>query len=169
MKRLQFSALLVIASLSIAAVGSAALSSLSFDRTVYAGQILVDTDSNVAVQITNTSNYTGLVKTEADGKVSLNLNQAINNDVKSGFNTDALFSIGSSQNGVIKIKNNSDLPITVSLSDTADNNAIQMAPVTGSSTTIGVGSAGSFYFTVNTNGQDAAKTLNGVLHVEGNQ
>ena len=166
MSRFKLSALLIITALGVTAAGSAALSSLSFDRSV-TGQIMVDTDANVAVQFTNTSNYSGLVTADAAGKVSINLDQAINNNVSSGYNTDADFSVGSPEKGVLKIKNNSDLPIKVSLSDALDNNAIALLPVNASSSTIGVGSSGDYYFTINTDGQTALKSLNAVLHVEG--
>jgi hypothetical protein len=164
-KKLKLSALFIVAALSIAAVGSAALTSLSFDRSVSAGQILVDTDPNVAIQVSNISNYTGLVKTDTDGKVSFDLNEAINNNRNSGFNTDAVFSIGTAATGAIKIKNNSDIPIAVSM--TNDNNAISLIPANNSNATIGVGTSGDYFFTINTNGQDAMKTLNAVIHVEG--
>ncbi len=168
MKKFRLGVLLLFAAFGIAAVGSAALSGVSLDRTASAGQILVDTDQNVAIQISNTSKYTGLVKTESDGKVTLNLNEAINNSASGGFNTDAVFSIGSPTNGVIKIKNNSDMPVNVTMAnDVGNNNAITMSPANNSSSTIGIGSAADFYFTINTNGQDALKTLNAVLKVQG--
>lgn len=168
MKKFKLSALLIIVGLGVAAVGSAALSSISFDRKVSAGQVLVDTDANVAVQITNISNYPGLVKTGTDGKVSFDLNEGINNSLSSGFNTDALYSIGTAASGVVKIKNNSDIPVSVTLANDATNTgAITLVPVTGSSATIGVGSASSFYFTLDTNGQDAIKNLGATLSVKG--
>lgn len=169
LKRLKLSAVLIVAALSIAAVGSAALSSVTFNRNVSAGQILVDTDENVAIQITNASTkYPGLVKTGADGKITINLNEAINNNVNSGFNTDALFSIGTPANGVIKIKNNSDIPVTVSMTNDAGNiNAISLIPANNSSNIISAGSAADFYFTINTSNQAAAKPLNAVLYIEG--
>jgi hypothetical protein len=168
MMKFKLGAFLIFAALSVAAVGSAALSSISFDRSVTAGKILVDTDQNVAVQISNTSKYLGLVKTEADGKVSLNLSEAINNSVNSGFNTDAIFTIGTPTSGVIKIKNNSDIPITVSMTtDANNNNAVTLSPINSSSSNIAVGSSGDFYFAINTNGQDALKTMNAVLRVQG--
>ena len=108
MNKLKFGVLFLLVALSIAAVGSAALSNVTFNRSVNAGQIMVDTDQNVAVQITNISKYSNLVKTDANGKVKFDLNEAINNNTSNGFNTDALFSIGSTSNGAIKIKNNSD-------------------------------------------------------------
>lgn len=168
MRKIQLSALIILAGLSIAAVGSAALSSLTMDRSVSGGQILVDTDNNVAVQITNTSEYEGLVKTDTNGKVTFHLNEAINNNSENGFNTDALFNIGSNQNGVIKIRNNSDVPVSVTMSNTGSD-SITMLPVDGSNTTIDVGTADSFYFTVNTEGQKAGKELSAVLHIEGNE
>jgi hypothetical protein len=167
MKKLRLGVLFLFAAISIAAVGSAALSSVSFDRSVSAGQILVDTDQNVAIQITNTSKYSSLVKTEADGKVTLNLNEAINNNASGGFNTDAIFSLGTPSSGVIKIKNNSDLPVSVSMTNDAGNNAITLSPTSNSSSTIGIGASGDFYFTINTNGQDALKSLNAVLRIQG--
>ncbi|MFT4146151.1 MAG: hypothetical protein QM644_17000 [Mobilitalea sp.] len=167
MKKFKLAALLIVAALIVAAVGSAALSAVSFDRTVKAGKILVDTDANVAIQITNTSKYPGLVKTDANGKVSLNLNEAINSNANSGFNTDAIFTIGSSSSGVFKIKNNSDVPVSVSMTnETGNNNAITLAPANNTNATIGVGGSSDFYFTINTNGQEALKSLNAVLRVE---
>lgn len=169
MKKMKLSVLLIVVALSIAAVGSAALSSISFGRNVSAGQVMVDTDENVAIQIINTSNYVGLVKTGTDGKVSFDLNEAINNSVNSGFNADAIFTIGTPTSGVIQIKNNSDIPVTVTLSnDTNQKDVIKLIPTNNSSATIGVGTAGNFYFTLNTNGQDMVKSLNAILHIEGN-
>ncbi len=168
MKRLRLGVLLILAAVGVAAIGSAALSSISFGRDINAGKILVDTDQNVAIQITNKSNYTGLVKTEPDGKVSLNLSAAINNNTNSGFNTDAVFSIGSAANGVIRIKNNSDIPVTVTMANGEGNgNAITMAPSNGSGATISVGASSDFYFTIDTNGHDALKTLSAVLRIQG--
>lgn len=166
MKKIKLGALLIIAALSIVAVGSAALASITFDRSVSAGEILVDTDDNVAIQITNISNYSELVKMLGDGAVTFDLNEAINSNVKSGFNTDATFSIGTPTSGVIRIKNNSDIPVDVYM--TSDNNrALTLLPTTNSSSTIGVGSASDFYFTLDTGDQSATDILNAVLHVEG--
>lgn len=169
MKRFKFGFILIIASISIIAVGSAALSSILLERSVSAGQILVDTDQNAAVQIANISNYNGLVKTEANGEVSLNLNEAIGNNGGSGFNTDAVFTIGSPENGVIRIKNNSDIPVTVSLINNESRNSITLNPAGISGNTIGVGQYGDFYFTIDTNGRNANDMLNAVLRIEGSQ
>jgi len=166
MKKLQIAALVLLAGLSIAAVGTAALSSLSMDRNISGGKVLVDTDENVAVQITNISDYDGLVKTDANGKVSFYLDEAISGDSGTGFNTDALYNIGSKQDGVIKIRNNSDVPVTVSM-NSSDGNSISLLPVEGSGSRIDVGTAASYYFVVNTQGQKAGSTLNAVLHIEG--
>lgn len=166
--KLKMSILLIVAALGIAAVGSAALSDISFQRQVSGGQVLVDTDENVAVQITNIStNYKDLVKTDANGKVSLNLNEAIGNRKGTGFNTDADFSIGSPNNGVIRIKNNSDIALDVAMTNEAGNdNIIRLIPINGSGSTIEVGKANDFYFTINTQGQKATTALNAVLHIE---
>ena len=168
MKRLKFSALLMIAGLSIAAAGSAALSSIAFDRSVSAGRVLVDTDENAAIQITNISNYSDLVETETNGEVSLNLNAALGANPNSGFNTDAVFSIGTSSNGVIRIKNNSDIPVTATLTAAGDQ-SIAMNPANGSDNTIDAGRAGDFYFSVNTGGKNTADLLNATLHIEGSR
>lgn len=168
MKKFRLSAVLMIAALLMATVGSAALSGISFDRGVSAGQVLVDTDANVAVQFTNISTYTGLVQTGTDGKVSINLNQAISNSSSSGFNTDAAYTIGTAASGVIKIKNNSDIPVTVTLTNDAGNaGAITLTPVTTGSATITAGSSADYFFAINTDGQDAVKSLSAVLHVAG--
>jgi|GEM_PF-2013198 len=167
MKKLKLGLLLLVIALGVVAVGSAALSSVSLDRSVSAGQVLVDTDPNVAVQITNISGYPGLVKTEADGQVSLHLNEAIGNNSGSGFNTDALYAVGSASSGVIRIKNNSDVAVQVTLINDENNpGAITLAPVDRAGTTIGVGNAVDFYFTVNTHGQDAGKELKGTLSIK---
>lgn len=165
MKRFKLSALFITAALSIAAVGSAAISTVNFDRNA-AGKILVDTDDNVAIQIMNISNYRGLVKTSDNGKASINLNEAINNSESSGFNTDAIFTVGTPTSGVIKIKNNSDIPVSVTMNN-ENNNGITLTPTNSSNATIGVGSASDFYFTINTNGKKAAETLNATVHIEG--
>lgn len=166
MKKLKFSIMLIVAAISILAIGSAALSAVNFERSV-TGQVLVDTDENVAIQITNISKYSGLVKTGSDGRASFHLNDAISNRSSSGFNTNAEYSIGTATEGVIKIKNNSDIPVTVTMNQ-ADGNAISLIPVNGSSATIRVGSSSDFYFTVNTYGQPAFKNLNAVVRIEGN-
>lgn len=168
MKRLRISILLLVMALGITAIGSAALSSISFERSVSAGQVLVDTDPNVAVQITNISSYTNLVTLEADGKISLKLNEAIANATINGFNTDALFSIGTATSGVIKIKNNSDIPVTVTLTnDSGNTGALTLLPANSASPLIAAGASRDFYFTLDTNGQDAVKSLNAILKVEG--
>lgn len=170
MSKLKLGVLLILTALGIAAVGSAALSYVSFDRSVNAGQVLVDTDQNVAVQISNSSKYTGLVKTDASGKVTLNLNEAINSNASAGFNTDAIFTIGTASSGAIKIKNNSDTSITVSMvNDVNSSNALTISPTNGSSATIGAGASADFYFTINTSGQSALKSMKAVLHIQGQQ
>ena len=170
MSKFKLGVLFIVTALMIAAVGSAALSYVSFDRSVNAGQVMVDTDQNVAVQITSASKYPGLVKTDPDGKVSLNLNDGINNNTNSGFNTDAVFTIGSSSNGAIKIKNNSDTSITVSMvNDAGNNNTLSISPANGSNANIGPGASADFYFTINTNGQDALKSMKAVLRVQSQQ
>lgn len=164
MGRFKTSVIFAIAILSIVAVGSAALSTISFERTA-TGQVLVDTDDNVAIQVTNISRYTDLVKVQ-NGKVSVDLNAAINNNKNSGFNTDAVFTVGTSESGVIKINNNSDIPVTVSMTDSS--NAVTLKQVNSSSNTIEVGRSGDFYFQIDTNGQGASKILNAVIRVQSN-
>lgn len=165
MKRMKLRVLFLVAAVSILAVGSAALATVNFERNADA-RILVDTDDNVAIQIINTSNYDRLVKTAPNGKVSFDLNEAINNKANNGFNPDAIFTVGSPTNGVIKIKNNSDIPVTVTMNSAGDN-AISILPVNSSEATIGVGSSSDFYFTIDTNGRSALENLNSVVKIEG--
>ena len=168
MNKIKFGILFLLVAASIAAVGSAALSNVTLNRSVSAGQIMVDTDQNVAVQITNISKYTNLVKTDADGKVKFDLNEAINNNKSNGFNTDAIFSLGNTSSGVIKIKNNSDVPIGVTMvNDASSGNSMTLIATNNAGNTIGIGSSADFYFTINTSGQAANKTLNAVLRIEG--
>lgn len=168
MRKFKLSVVLLVLAMSVVAFGSAALSSIAFERDVTAGSVLVDTDPNVAIQITNNSSYSNLVVTEADGKISLKLNEAINNASINGFNTDALYSIGTYSSGVIKIKNNSDIPVTVTLTNAAGNpGALTLLPSNDPSPTIPVGGFRDFYFTLDTNGQDAVKVLDAILRIEG--
>lgn len=168
MRKLRISIVMIIMALSIAAIGSAAISSLTFERSVAAGQILLDTDPNVAVQITNNSSYPNLVVTNPDGKISLNLNEAINNSSSGGFNTDATYSIGTFASGVVKIKNNSDVDIIVTLTNDVGNlGALTLLPSNNASPTIAVGTSRDFYFVLDTTNQDAVKAINAVLKVEG--
>lgn len=168
MRKIRISIAMIIMAISITAMGSAAISTLTFERSVAAGQILLDTDPNVAVQITNNSTYPNLVVTNPDGKISLNLNEAVNNASSSGFNTDATYSIGTFESGVVKIKNNSDIPVTVTLTNDANNlGALTLLPSNNASPTIEVGTSRNFYFVLNTTNQDAVKAINAVLKVEG--
>lgn len=168
MKRFKLSILLIVAALSIAAVGSAALSSLSFERDVTAGQILVDTDPNVAIQITGVGDYTKLVTENSNGEVSIDLNKVINRE-NGGFNTEARFQIGTGSNGVIRITNNSEIPVTVSLISASDltKNGITMIPADGGSNTITPGQSGDYYFVINTSGLPQGTVLNATLSVQG--
>ncbi len=168
MNKFKFGVLFLLVAMSIAAVGSAALSNVTFNRNVNAGQVMVDTDQNVAVQITNISKYNNLVKTDATGKVSFDLNEAINNNKSNGFNTDAVFSVGNTSTGVIKIKNNSDVPIGVTMvNDANSGNALTLVATNNAGNTIAIGASADFYFTINTSGQAANKTLGATLRVEG--
>lgn len=166
MKKIKLFLLLTIIAISIIGVGSAALSDVSFDRSVSGGKILVDSDPNVAIQITDLPKYEGLVEIGQNGAVSLNLNKGISSNSNLGFNSDAVFSVGSAESGAILIKNNSDIPIVVSLTNDSSQNSISINPVNGSDYRIGVGQAVQFYFTIDTTGYSALEHLNAVMHIE---
>ncbi len=171
MKRTKLSALLIVAALSILAVGSAALTSIYLDRNVSAGSVLIDTADGVAIQFTAMNSYDtkGVFVTNANGEVSFDLTKAVaTGDTLNGWNTDARFLVGSSATPVFSLTNNSDLAVTVNFNDTAAEGA-DVVNLIGSAT-IASGETQEYYFDIDTsNGTngDATKTLGGTLEIRG--
>jgi hypothetical protein len=158
--------------LVVASVSSAALSSLSMDRAM-TGTVLADSNSNVAVQITDLTGNPSFLDINSKGKYSFDLNDAINKNgalnttnTTNGFNPDALFFVGNATTGAFKIQNNSDIPVTVSLSNTPD--AVTLHPQSGTAT-VAAGASKEFYFIIDTTTYAAGDSLNGTLKLEGTQ
>ena len=170
MKRIKLGVLLIVAALSIIAVSSAALSSISLNRSVQAGAVLVDTTSGVAIQFTAMNNYDakGVFITNSNGEISFNLKQAVaSNDVLNGWNTAGHFLIGSQTTPVFAISNNSDLPVTVHFNDSASQ-AVGVVTLVGS-TTIAAGASQTYYYDINTtiSGVSTTAALEGTIEVRG--
>lgn len=146
MKKFKLSIFFVLAALCIAAVGSASLSSLSFNRKTI-GRVQIDTADDVAIQITaKDSNYKDIITTDEFGEISIDLSKAIDKNANRGFNTDATFGIGSLQNGIIMVKNNSDVSVIVS----NEGGSVNVLAANNTSNIISPGCASEFFFTVNT-------------------
>lgn len=162
MKKLRLSALFLAAALLVTAVGSAALSNISFDRTVNAGTVLSDTNLNVAVKFEDTSNKPGFMVTSTAGIVSFNLNAFVSSGV-GGFNANTTYTLGAANDGVFKVTNNTDRSIQVSLSGASKG--LAMLPVTGGSTILTSGASSEYYFTLDTTGYTAETALTGSVHI----
>ncbi len=147
MKRFKLSALVITVALLVAVVGSAALSQITFDRSL-SGSVYADMDPNAAIVFAANNGYSSVV-TQQDGIVSINLAQAINNDTALGFNTQALFNIGTAAAPVFNVTNNSDVEITLNLNTTTAG--LSMSPAAGDYT-IAAGTSKDFYFTFDTTG-----------------
>ena len=172
MKRTKLSALLIVAALSILAVGSAALTSIYLDRNVSAGSVLKDTDTGVAIQFTPMNGYDTkniFVTDSSTGEVSFDLTKAVaTGKTLNGWNTDARFLVGSASTPVFSLTNNSDLAVTVNFNDSAIQ-GVDVVNLIGSST-IAAGATQEYYFNIDTsNGAagDATKTLGGILEIRG--
>jgi len=163
MRKLKLSTLLILASIIIFSVGSAAMSTINFNRSINSGKILADTDPNVAVRIENISEYDNLLNFSDSGNVSLHLKEAISNESDVlGINPSSLFRIGSADNGVIRITNNSDISVMAVLDDSI---GIQMDTTSDTNLIINPGSYTDFYFTISTYDIDIDTPMIATLHV----
>ncbi len=161
MKNVKLSLVLIVVALMVAAVGSAALASISLDRTVEAGQVLTDIDPNAAIVFTADAAYSTVIDsaTKANGEVILDLNGAISNTLTEGYNTEATFAIGTSAAPVFYITNNSDAPVAVNLSGA--NGGLSLV----NPGTVPAGGKVGFYFAIDTHGVAAGSSIGGTLTV----
>jgi len=143
--------------------GSAALTSVTIDRTITAGTVKSDIDKNVSVKFEALESYESMMRVNKKGVVSFDLSQAMINGAD-GFNPDAQFTIGNAKAGVFQITNNSNISIKVSLKPGVhcglvlkDSNG-EKTP-----TIIDSGKAQSFYFEIDSTGSFAGNTINGIL------
>jgi hypothetical protein len=163
MQKFKLSALFILAALSIAAVGSASLSSVFFARSVI-GKVLIDTADDVAIQIiAKDQGYKELIKTDEYGEISIDLSKAIDKNASRGFNTDAVFGIGSLQSGVIIIKNNSDVAVKV---DSCENNMVSLLAANNTTDIIKPGEASEFSFIVNTKDVKDGQVINSTIQIK---
>ena len=160
--RIKIGVALIVVALLALTLGSAALTTVTIDRTVTAGTVKTDTDANVVVKFAALAPYTTLMSTDADGVVSFDLSKVLTAPA-SGFNADAQFTVGSAAGGVFSITNNSSISITVSL---AGGTGLVLKDLTGAtSSTITSGSAQSFYFEINTTGMANGNAIGGTLQI----
>lgn len=154
---MKLSALFLVVALSVAAVGSAALTTIDFTRDA-SGQVLTDINGNAAVSFS--SPYANLlVDSDGDGEYSLDLNAAINDNSNLGYNTNATFTLGEGAEGAFQITNNSDINITVAL----EGNGISLAA--GSTTVVAPGETEVYNVALNTDGIAAGTDLVATLTI----
>lgn len=161
MKIIKVSIVLIVLALLIYALGSAALSSITLNRSVTAGNVLIDTDSNVTVKFTALNGFTSFMITDSAGKVSFDLRQALKNPIAGGYNTAAQFTIGKADAEVFSITNNSDAAVNVSLGS-ATGGLTMVGPASLPS-----GVSGNYYFKIDTTGAPAGTAINGTVMVVG--
>ena len=160
--RIKIGAVIIIIALLAFTLGSAALTTVSIDRTVTAGTVKTDTDANVVVKFAAITPFETLMETDADGVVSFDLSKVLTAPA-SGFNADAQFTIGSTAGGVFSITNNSNISIAISL---AGGTGLVLKDLTGATTsTINSGAAQSFYFEIDTTGMAAGNAIGGTLQI----
>jgi hypothetical protein len=133
--------------------------------------VVADSDSHAAVQIKDLTGGPSFLDIDANGKYTFDLNDAINKlgvknttNTTSGFNPDALFYIGNDKAGAFEIQNNTDVAVTLSLTNASS--AVTVHPVSGDFT-VGAGASKAFYFVVNTASLGDGTTMNGTLQMEG--
>ncbi len=167
MKKIRLSLALVLIALLVAGIGSAALSVISLDRTVEAGVVLSDVDSNVAVQISALGNYDeiGLFNEAASGEVSFDLKAVLSTAGDSGWNTDAHYVIGSAANGVFQVTNNSDVSVVVSLASVTGGLTLVDSTGDNNGTTVVAGASQTFYYDIATAGVNKATVVGGTLQI----
>lgn len=160
---MKLSALFLVVALSVAAVGSAALTQIDFTRDT-AGTVLSDTASNVAVKFTAVTDYEAAVDEAANGEIAIDLNDAfaaVTNQASNGFNPNAVFTVGDGT-GIYTITNNSDSEIIVTLEQATTG--LTMSPIGGDNTLL-PGDTTAFSFTIDTNGKAKDAPLTGKVTV----
>ena len=161
MKSLKLALVLVAFALVIGIVGSAALTTVSIDRSVVAGTVQADNASGAPVVFTAGTNFTTTATTDAtSGVFSIDLGNALASGV-TGFNAEAIFTVGASGNDVFTITNNSEKSLAVAL-DGATGGLILVGDAT-----IAAGNVGHYYFRVDTTAVGVAKgdSIGGTLQV----
>lgn len=176
-RSLLFLALLVAVAVGASgALAATALTQLSLNRTVSA-QVIADGNAAAAVQITcidnspnSGPNYTTVCQYDANGKVTLDLNRGLKPAGGTNYNPDAQFTLGSTTFRVVRVTNNTVIPIKVYLND--PTNKIKMYDQGGAlrngsanADTVPVGSGREYYFTVDTGGSGSGSTLSASLVV----
>ena len=157
MRRMKLSALFLVVALGVAAVGSAALTTVDFTRNA-SGQVLTDIDENAAVSFS--SPYQNLLlPSGTSGEYRLDLNAAISDVATEGYNTNAIFTLGKGADGAFQITNNSDINITVALAGTGSSLE------TGSTTTVEPGQTEVYNVVVNTENVAAGTPLAATLTI----
>ena len=159
MKSLKLTLVLVAFALVIGIVGSAALATVSIDRSVVAGTVKADNAVGAPVIFTAGTNFTAAATTDATtGVFSIDLGKALATGV-TGFNAKAIFTVGAALNDVFTIANNSEKLLTVSLSAATGG-----LTLVGDST-IASGSTGHYYFNVDTTGVTKGDLIGGTLQL----
>lgn len=149
--KLRFTTLMLLAFLLTAGLATAAISSVSLTRTVSAGSVVSDTDTNAVIRFTVGTGYTSVVSVSANGVVSINLAQS------ASFNPSATFTIGTEAAPVFTITNNSAATISVAL--TSPTGGLTLV----GDNTIASGQSASYRFSITTT--TSGTTIGGTLSI----
>jgi hypothetical protein len=159
--------------LAAGAMGTAAFSTVSFDRNLSVS-LAADDASNAAIKIACAADYQVLdvCSTDTNGKITVNLNRALGGGTAVGLNRHAAFQIGGIDHEVVAITNSTDSTVTVYFASgegiTLKNESgtaltdVGAVPATGQA--IGPGFTKSFFFTVLTP-DSTATSLSGTLKI----
>ena len=140
--------------LAVGLVAASGLTTLTIDRTVQA-MVVADND-NAAVKLECLPDYEAVCSyDEATGVVTLQLHKALGEGAD-GFNPNAVFALGSQDEPVLQITNNSGISVEVWLTS-APEDVIRMYNESGvrvksdrSAEVISPGSSHHFYFEIHT-------------------
>jgi hypothetical protein len=160
MKRLGLTLLLGMVILFAGIYGTAALTSVTIDRSVEASIAADNSTAAVKLECVDNSaalgtNYTPLC-IYTNGVLTLELHRAVDSTGTIGFNPDAIFVVGAAaaDSRVLRITNNSGISIKVQMPDVSD--ILMKLEVTGATVNtttphvLTAGTSAEFFFQINT-------------------
>jgi hypothetical protein len=173
MNRLLLSGLaLALLTVIVSAIPTSALTAVTLTRPAQAEVVSDNSTAAVHIECINNSgglNYSNVCDYGATGAVTLRLKNGIGGSA-TGFNPAASFTIGSTNQRVVKVTNNSMIPVKVWLD--GSNSQLKMYDAGGTlrdsntnAASISSGASQEFYFTVDTTSASSGQTLSATLHV----
>lgn len=149
MKKTVFIIAVVLILVAVFAV--AALTQVEIDRDIKVS-VASDTDPDVAIKFTVGAGYEDVAYLTDDNKIEFDLGGALSAD---HYNTEAVFVIGSTENWVFSVTNNSDVTITINTEHgSGPENVLELLDSEGNTDEVVLGSGESeeFHFRLNTAG-----------------